>query len=369
MPTALLAFLALGCAPVQTVYPKNEPPAESKGNWATTNMGKRVLVLWNRQVPEGKELAEFYAQKRGVPPQNIFRINVLKDEDTSFVELNNNVFTEVRKKVASLGGPIDFILLCKGIPIRVYDDAHFSLDAYVSTMDMTIEPLRQLSGEGIKKLANPYFGKDEPFSKKKYGFYLVTRLDGYSFADAKQLVINSINAKPEKGPFLFDRMGGKNDAGRQQLEGLLDAAGSSLKQRGFEATVDPNFDYVKPAGPLAGYCGWGSNDPHFSNDTYQSLRFKPGAIAETFVSTSARTFRPTSGGQSLIVDLIKNGVTGVKGYVKEPYTFAMAQPQILFPRYTAGYTLAESFYMASPVIKWRDLIVGDPICAPYARSR
>ncbi|HCM73924.1 MAG TPA: hypothetical protein DIS87_07280, partial [Armatimonadetes bacterium] len=62
--------------------------------------------------------------------------------------------------------------------------------------------------------------------------------------------------------------------------------------------------------------------------------------------------------QSLIADLIRGGVTGVKGYVSEPYTFAMADPQVLFDRYTRGYTLAESFYAASPILKWKDLVIG-----------
>ncbi len=85
-----------------------------------------------------------------------------------------------------------------------------------------------------------------------------------------------------------------------------------------------------------GYVSWGSNDEGFRTDTYRQLRFKPGAIAETFVSTSARTFRRTTGGQSLIGDLIDQEVTGVKGYVSEPYTFALAHPAILIDRYTRG---------------------------------
>lgn len=62
-----------------------------------------------------------------------------------------------------------------------------------------------------------------------------------------------------------------------------------------------------------GYASWGSNDGTFSLDEYRKLRFKPGALVETYVSTSARTFKPTTGGQSMIADLIAQGVTGVKG--------------------------------------------------------
>ena len=48
---------------------------------------------------------------------------------------------------------------------------------------------------------------------------------------------------------------------------------------------------------MAGYVSWGSNDAHFSSAVFGRLRFAPGAIAETAVSTSASTggaISPTS---------------------------------------------------------------------------
>ncbi len=115
-----------------------------------------------------------------------------------------------------------------------------------------------------------------------------------------------------------------------------------------------------------GYCSWGSNDPKFDLKTYQLLRFAPGGIAETAVSTSARTFLPTTGGQSLIADLIHARVSGVKGYCDEPLLQAIASPSILMDRYTRGWNLAESFYAASRFVGWEDIVIGDPLCAPYA---
>ena len=92
--------------------------------------------------------------------------------------------------------------------------------------------------------------------------------------------------------------------------------------------------------------------------------------AETAVSTSARTFAaPKASGQSLIADLVAQGVTGCKGYVSEPGISAMAHPDILFDRYTAGFNLAESFYMASWHIHWKDMVIGDPLCAPYSKKQ
>lgn len=96
----------------------------------------------------------------------------------------------------------------------------------------------------------------------------------------------------------------------------------------------------------------------------------PGALAETYVSTGGRSFTyGTAYGQSLVADLLRDGVTGLKGYVYEPYLGAVAHPNILFKAYTEGYTLAESFSMASEIsLSWMDAIVGDPKLAPYNAS-
>ncbi|MCK4367460.1 MAG: TIGR03790 family protein [Thermoplasmata archaeon] len=96
----------------------------------------------------------------------------------------------------------------------------------------------------------------------------------------------------------------------------------------------------------------------------------PGALAETYVSTGGRSFTyGTSYGQSLVADLLRDGVTGLKGYVYEPYLSACAHPDILFKAYTEGYTLAESFSMASEYsLSWMDVIIGDPKLAPYNAS-
>jgi uncharacterized protein (TIGR03790 family) len=95
----------------------------------------------------------------------------------------------------------------------------------------------------------------------------------------------------------------------------------------------------------------------------------PGALAETYVSTGGRSFNyPTAYGQSLVADLIRDGVTGVKGYVYEPYLSACAHPDVLFGAYTQGFFSAESYYMASAFLGWMDCVVGDPKVSPYDLS-
>ena len=176
----------------------------------------------------------------------------------------------------------------------------------------------------------------------------MTRLDGYTLSDAEALVTRSLAAETET---IADVQGGKvlldvqprfkfksADVAGQPLvvDGarFLDEsdwgswnadmvkAGDLLVAREIPAELDASEVFVGERSNLLGYFSWGSNDPRYDQSAYESLRFAPGSVADTAVSTSARTFLPTTGGQSLIADLIAHGVTGVKGYTDRTVTVA-----------------------------------------------
>ena len=92
-----------------------------------------------------------------------------------------------------------------------------------------------------------------------------------------------------------------------------------------------------------------------------------GSIAETAVSTGGRSFTWGTGyGQSLVADLLEDGVSSVKGYVYEPYLTAVGSPSVLLDAYATGYSMAEAHAMANTQIGWMGVVVGDPKMAPYA---
>ncbi|MCK5773036.1 MAG: hypothetical protein KAH57_04550, partial [Thermoplasmata archaeon] len=113
---------------------------------------------------------------------------------------------------------------------------------------------------------------------------------------------------------------------------------------------------------------------HFDDMKLRVIRphntWVPGGLAETCVSTGGRSFNyGTTYGQSLIADLIRDGVTGVKGYVYEPYLSAISHADVLFPDYYSGANLAESYYAGSQFASWMGVMVGDPKCAPFIDLR
>ena len=372
----------------------------------------RVLVLRNGSSPISCAVADDYAQRRGV--RQVLTIQCPDSatdaarETLLFAEYERSLERPLRAYLAAHPG-VDFIVLTKGIPIRLADApdlrhgvSRLCLDSRLAALDYDRKPgsvsvLLTDGGWSGTAWANRYWEASGRFSHATCGGYLVTRLDGYTEADARALTTRALAAEQRRPPtadgvILLDPCPafGYGDRSAQpkplpppgppgpmpQLHVVGELAYSEfnadmqhatdlLRSRGIpvELTQAPTFAGDRTG--LRGYLSWGSNDTRFSAAAYHSLRFAPGAIGDTAVSTSGRTFLPTQGGQSLIADLIAQGITGVKGYTDEPLLQAIASPSILFDRLTRGWTLAESFYAASRFVGWQDIVIGDPLCRPY----
>lgn len=387
---ATLIFAA-GCA---------GPSAQSDG------LVDRVLVIENLDSPVSTQIVKHYMAKRGV--KKVLQVHCpdsavsAANETLPFAAFQESIEKPLKAFLAS-DPKIDFIVLTKGVPIRLtgapvgLKNTQPSLDSYIAGLDYFDRPssLKVVIDEGGWKgncFVNNYFDSKERFSHATHGGYLVTRLDGYTVEAAMALVDSSIasDGKKPSGMIFLDASVGAEPSdvakvpqspvkdGKTNMEmisglGVKDwnadllAAGAKLQNAGQPVELEQTAEYVGNKLDLMGYASWGSNDGKFTAESYKSIKFAPGGIAETAVSTSGRTFLPTSGGQSLVADLIDSKVTGVKAYCDEPFLPAIASPTILFDRYTQGWTLAESFYAASRFVAWEDIVIGDPLARPYAK--
>jgi len=324
---------------------------------APAQESSRVLLVINENSQDSRSIGAHYAARRSLPQANVLRIRVPDGERISRSDYHQKIRKPLVEHIRRNGlDAVDFIVTTKGVPLM--DERGFSVDSMLT---------RAMTGEDTQMM-NPYFGQAVPFSRRLFGIFLVTRLDAYTAAEAKALVDRALKAPGKRGTILLDidpfqdTREGYRDVNRDMRDAAL-----RLFERRADYRLDSTDTFVGGMKDLGGYYSWGSNDSRFNKDAYLSNRFVYGAIGETVVSTSARTFRPETGGQSLIADLIRNGITGVKGYVTEPYATARARASILFPRYLDGFNLAESFYAASPFICWKDVVIGDPLCAPYRK--
>jgi uncharacterized protein (TIGR03790 family) len=370
---------------------------------------ENVLVVQNGNSPTSCRIAAYYASLRGIPPGNLATVYTA---DSSLSMANEAITptgfeTLIRQPIVAflstsgLTNTVQYIVLTKGIPHRFTNEPSEgnrggrSVDSVLAATDL-VEPIQLdiYNGDVYEGtlFVNRYWLAREPFQHSRFGGYLVTRLDGYTEEDAKSLVDRAL--APQSPPYyaLLDE---------DPAKGLGDPALQPKSLLLPDGTLDPNYElhygdfnadmarawqvvsprpylsvqldqtdtFVLGSNALTGYVSWGSNDSHFSSAAYVAEPFAAAGIAETVVSTSARTFSHITGGQSLITDLIMprvsgaSGVAGVKGYVTEPFLDAVASPTALLDLYTSGRNLAESYYAASRFVGWKDVVIGDPLCA------
>jgi uncharacterized protein (TIGR03790 family) len=348
-----------------------------------------VLLVVNRSSPVSVEIGEYYAAKRGVP-----REQVLSIEAPTADQIDRRTFDDqINRPIAhwlSIHGAQDrilYIVLTKDVPLRIAGTT--GLSGGMASVDSELTLLyRRMTGQAVPiggRVDNPYFagtGTARPFSHAVADIYLVTRLDGFSAGEVKALVDRSLAPAREGRIVLDERGSGSDRIGDEWLE----QAAARLTASGFSNVFLERTTALAPhQNGVLGYYSWGSNDASFRSRRLD-VDFVPGAIAGTYVSTDARTFREPpadwamSGNwtnrkglfadspQSLTGDLIRSGVTAAAGHVAEPYLDATIRPSILFPAYVSGLNVAEAFYAAMPFLSWQTVVVGDPLCAPFRTS-
>jgi uncharacterized protein (TIGR03790 family) len=337
-----------------------------------------VLVAINSNSAISEQVGTYFASSRNIPALNIVRVNVPADE-----EVDDATFSSLRSQIEAyltsnnLVDKINYIVTTKGVPLKVNRGNTFSTSSPSSSVESELTMIlgsysSSIGGNGI--VYSPYYYQTAHFSRAAYGIYLVTRLDGYSYDEIKGLIdrggpntpFSKTNAK-----FVLD----EDPAWNSSLPGLnnnMASAQTILASKGLSTLLDTSTAFQTNQPNVIGYTSWGSND-HYADQYTQYAKpyntWAAGAIGETYVSTDGRTFTaPPTYGQSLVADLVEEGITGVKGYVYEPYSFAMAIVSVLYDRYTSGYNLAESYYMASRSLSWMDVVVGDPKTSVYSTA-
>lgn len=353
-----------------------------------------LLLVVNTSSPSSEAVAKHYVSRRGVSQNNVCSIQVPVGETVTRDVYQSQIETPIWRclSTAQSQDRILYIVLTKDVPIRISGTGGGGRNSATASVDSELTLLyRRRAGVPVPIVgfvANPYFAGTaapatiKPFAHDAYDIYLVTRLDGYTVQDVEALIDRGLSPVRD-GHFVLDLRAQLVDSGG---DGWLRAAAERLKamNMGDRLVVDESATVLTRQTKVLGYYSWGSNDAAFKDRHYQ-MEFVPGALAGEFVSTDARTFKEPPGNwspannaskaaiyagshQSLIGDLIRDGVTGVAGHVDEPFLDGTIRPEILFPAYAAGRNLAEAYYAAMPYLSWQTVVVGDPLCAPFQRS-
>jgi uncharacterized protein (TIGR03790 family) len=352
---------------------------------ALAQPGARVLVVANESSPDGVRIAESYMARHAVPADQLVRLATATTDEIDRALFERTIQRPIAEWLARHAAQdrILYVLLTRGMPLRIRGTP--GRQGTMASVDSELALLyRRLTGVTVPvtgPVANPYFAGESdtelarPFTRADHDIYLVTRLDGFSTDDALALVDRGA-APASGGVVVLDAPSDMKDPRNLWLS----TAATRLAAAGHEVAHDTTSRVLQGHEQVMGYFSWGSDDPALRRRA-PDLTFAPGALAGMFVSTGARTFTAppaewvpgqatiqanhAGSRQSLIGDLIAAGATGVAGTVAEPFVDGALRPDILFPAYISGATLAEAFYRALPHVGWQTIVVGDPLCAPF----
>lgn len=358
-----------------------------------------VLILANRDDPESLTLARFYAEKRGLPQEDIVALPMPLTEEITWEQFVVTVWNPLlklgiergwffaarkgtqdavgRDRIVSSGHRLRALAICRGVPLRIaHDPARYD----PKTNPLTTNPSMQTTEAAVDSelaliacedapiaafVPNPLFGLDAPLALQLEQILPVGRLDGPTLADAKGLVEQALVAERDglAGRAYVD-IGGPH----RQGDAWLEACVPELQGLGFEVEVDRApatlAEGVRFDAPAL-YFGWyaGSLNGPFADPDF---RFPPGAVALHIFSFSASTLR--SPNQGWCGPFIAKGVAATFGNVGEPYLEFTHQPPLLLRALARGEPLGRAALYSINALSWKGVVLGDPLYRPFAVS-
>ncbi|HTJ78786.1 MAG TPA: TIGR03790 family protein [Rariglobus sp.] len=367
-------------------------------SWAAGDEASRVIVLANSADPDSVKLARYYAERRGVPAENIIALKLSLAESFGWHEFVPTLFQPLqdelvkrgwidgigmdardeigRRKYAMSGHKISYLVVCRGVPLTVNGEADMptgtdgiaanpAFRTHTAAVDSELALLAQSGTPTVGFVPNPLFNNDKPSDLAIEQIVKVSRLDGPTYEDARRLVDNAITA--EKTGLIgrsYVDIGGPHPLGDHWLE---DAA-KQLSVLGFDGDVD------RAGGTLPGwarfdapalYFGWYAGDAN-GPFVQPGFMFPPGAVALHIHSYSASTVQsPLRGWVGPLVHL---GVTATFGNVTEPYLEFTHEPQLILKALARGDSLGDAAAYSIPIYSWQGIVIGDPLYRPFKVS-
>ncbi len=322
---------------------------------AAAQSAENVAVVVNDNSADSQRVADYYVKRRGVPATNVIHLKTSAAETIDRAAYGTTIELPIMGALMQRGleDRVLYIVLTKGVPLRIQGDTgpQGSVASVDSELTLLYRRMTGISTAARGWLPNPYYlaarpiTEAKPFTHRDHDIYLVTRLDGFTIDDVIALIDRGL-APVKNGRIVLDQ---QDKLVNRSGEDWLEDAAKRLAAAGQEERVllEKTVNGVRDVRPVLGYYSWGSNDPRNRVRKF-NLGFVPGAIAGMFVSSDARTFKepprewvPTGDTdtskwyagtpQSLIGDLIREGVTGVAGHVAEPYLENTVRPRDSVP--------------------------------------
>jgi uncharacterized protein (TIGR03790 family) len=355
--------------------------------------GSSVVVVYNSRMPESKEVAEYYARRRQVPPAHLIGLELPTGETISREDYIQQILHPLLERMSQAGivllgnagdlrvvaSRVRYAVLCYGVPVKVLNDPNLkepgteSMPPELHRTDCSVDAQLALLPFADKapwtgSIPNRFYGvTNSIYIHPTNGLIMVTRLDGPSPAIARGLVDKAMEAETNGlwGRAYFDARGLTNGP-YLQGDSWIRTSAQVMTRLGFETTLDnhePTFSAGFPMSHIAFYAGW--YDQNISGPFARpQVEFMPGAFAYHLHSFSAQELRTPSA--HWVGPLLAKGVTATIGFVEEPYLAATLDVGSFVGRFVFfSNSLGEAAYASHRALSWQTLVVGDPLYRPF----
>ena len=342
---------------------------------ATANLfaggsGLNVVVIANQNSSNSLQLANYYCEKRGVPPQNVLRINWTGGAVTwTRADLDSFIRTPLNAMLTSrqISNQIDFVLLSMDIPYRVTNTTTSVNNNFNSTTATLYYGFKNNIADPImfctvaNASASAYAGSEgifratPPWSATSNS-WLTMMLTCSNLAQTKAIVdrgVQSDGTFPTETAYVAKSF----DVYRNIRYLQVDNAIFNTRLHGDYSLKATNTYTSFGLGTMLGFQNGLQSFTVYGD-------FAPGAMADNLTSFSG--FLLEVSGHTDALDFLIAGATASYGTITEPcaYFEKFPSPQNYFYQ-SRGFSIAESYYQ-SITNPYQGILVGEPLAAPFA---
>jgi uncharacterized protein (TIGR03790 family) len=332
--------------------------------------GPNVIVVINQNSTNSIQLGNDYCEKRGVPPQNVFRLTnwtggAVTWSRTDFeTRLRNPLLSMLSSR--GLTNQADFVLLSMDIPYRVVDGAsqNSTTSALFYGFKNDTAPPAGLPGSCSlpPSSANSYAFSELSFRDASPGTaptnsFLAMMLTDNTLAGA-QLILNRGVASDSSFPNQTVVLARSSDTARNVRYVEFDNAIFDTRIRGDNSLIrvdSSSTSFTNLLGLLTG----------LANLSLPVNAFVAGAMGDSLTSFGGDIFE--SSGQTSLLAFLNAGAAASYGTIVEPCNYLEKFPDPLDYFYQSrGFSIVEAYYQ-SLQNPYQGLLVGEPLSAPFAR--
>ena len=341
---------------------------------------QQLVVVYNEKSPLSKKAALRYAELRRVPQENLIGLKLSPQNFTreNYVRLVEQPLLKIARErqwrlasAVSLGGRKDIyaVLLMPDLPLRIGrvpgPEKEMPQQKSSATLDAELALLgaKYPLASGIK---NPSFEYSRRFAETPPAALSVCRIDAPDENTIMRMIEEPVQVEKQGlwGWTVVDSGGpyAMGDDWFREVASLTQRAWQPLFHESSRKTLSKDFPLMQDVSVYFGWYAYPANGP-FSPEAPASFRFAPGAIAFHLHSYSCSSLK---NGKMWVPSLLQRGAAVSAGNADEPYLPYTLRPDIFYNRLLRGYTVAEAALMATPVLSWQCLVLGDPLYRPFA---